>query len=291
MRLAPLDRPGLRAADGAGTARSVVDGAGTARTIDSSFMVGPVDGMMYRASDTARGRSGGSGGSGGGTDDASQASGMLTQRTATAHPARHVLIVEDAAVCRTMLRKVRARTPRYDDDDDDCSSCLTLLFSLCQLLKSVNCTSEEAEDGAIAVDMVRKRLADPASGPAYDMILCDNVMPNMVGVDAVRLIRQLGYVNKPIFGVTGCVQVVYTTLVTLLLNVAPLCFRRNMVQSDVEAFLEAGCDEILAKPLRKEVLVEAMRKAVKRSRASQRIASSGDLAALNVSNKSLKDRA
>ena len=64
-----------------------------------------------------------------------------------------------------------------------------------------------------------------------------------------------------------------------------------MVQSDVEAFLEAGCDEILAKPLRKEVLVEAMRKAVKRSMASQRIASTGDLAALNVSNKSLKDRA
>ena len=106
VRLAPLDRPGLRAADGAGTARTVVDGAGTARTIDS--MVGPVDGTVCTARDTARGRSGGSGGGGGGgTDDASQASSaMLTQRTATAHPARHVLIVEDAAVCRTMLRKV-----------------------------------------------------------------------------------------------------------------------------------------------------------------------------------------
>ena len=71
-------------------------------------------------------------------------------------------------------------------------------------MKSLNCTSEEAEDGAVAVDMVNQRLSDPASGPAFDMILCDNVMPNLVGVEAVRRIRAMGY-DKPIFGVTGCV--------------------------------------------------------------------------------------
>ena len=36
-----------------------------------------------------------------------------------------------------------------------------------------------------------------------------------------------------------------------------------MVQADVVAFLESGCNQILAKPLRREVLVEAMRKRLK----------------------------
>jgi CheY-like chemotaxis protein len=121
---------------------------------------------------------------------------------------RRVLVVEDAPVCRAMLRKV---------------------------LKSLDCVAvDEAEDGATAVDMVRARLE--RGDDAYDLILCDNVMPNMVGPEAVGRIRALGY-RGPIFGVTG-----------------------NMVQCDVDEFLTSGCDEILAKPLKIDTLAEAMRR-------------------------------
>ena len=124
------------------------------------------------------------------------------------HQFQRVLIVEDALVCRAMLRKV---------------------------LKTLHCTAtDEAEDGAVAVEKVRGRLE--RGEEMYDLILCDNVMPNMVGPEAVARIRQLGYTG-PIFGVTG-----------------------NMVQCDVDAFLASGCDEILAKPLKMDSLAEAMRR-------------------------------
>ena len=191
---------------------------------------------------------------------------------------RHVLIVEDTAVCRSMLKRV---------------------------LISLNYTCDEAEDGEIAVEKVRRSLgqaliqaqaqaqaqghsqhgsqrisglnsarqgsirqlnsarqsflsprstprqnyptgpsgiaagvsvsagltsspttptaagagagagnnamvATGASTPAlplpivkqYDLILCDNIMPNMCGPEAVALMRKIGY-RGPIFGVTG----------------------------------------------------------------------------------------
>ena len=44
----------------------------------------------------------------------------------------------------------------------------------------------------------------PASMPEkpFDLILCDNIMPNMCGPEAVALMRKIGY-RGPIFGVTG----------------------------------------------------------------------------------------
>ena len=188
---------------------------------------------------------------------------------------RHVLIVEDTAVCRAMLKRV---------------------------LTSLNYTCDEAEDGEIAVEKVRRSLVQaqiqaqaqghsqhgsqrisglnsarqgsvrqgsirqhnsarqsflsPRSTPrpnypngtsgmatgvsvsagitsspttstaagagssamvatgattpalplpivkSYDLILCDNIMPNMCGPEAVALMRKIGY-RGPIFGVTG----------------------------------------------------------------------------------------
>ena len=155
-----------------------------------------------------------------------------------------MLIVEDTAVCRAMLKRVLT----------------TLLY-----------TCDEAEDGVIAVEKVRRSLVHshqpdslpnsvrqpnshrqqtslrsaplqshqnpgpqsavqlastntitpsspfattnvdtttaamtPASVPEkpFDLILCDNIMPNMCGPEAVALMRKIGY-RGPIFGVTG----------------------------------------------------------------------------------------
>ena len=104
-----------------------------------------------------------------------------------------MLIVEDTAVCRAMLKRVLT----------------TLLY-----------TCDEAEDGEIAVEKVRRSLTQPPpqnesqpevpatrfSPPLpvkpFDLILCDNIMPNMCGPEAVALMRKIGY-RGPIFGVTG----------------------------------------------------------------------------------------
>ena len=59
----------------------------------------------------------------------------------------------------------------------------------------------------------------------FDMILCDNVMPNMDGPTATKAIRDLGY-KGPIFGVTG-----------------------NVLPADVDYFLRNGADVVLGKPL------------------------------------------
>jgi CheY-like chemotaxis protein len=96
---------------------------------------------------------------------------------------------------------------------------------LCKLLCAAGYTCEEASDGLIAVEMVRRRMSDWA-GPReeYRAILMDFVMPNMDGPTATKEIRDLGY-RGPIFGVTG-----------------------NAMNSDVNYFVGSGADGVLAKP-------------------------------------------
>ena len=96
---------------------------------------------------------------------------------------------------------------------------------LCKLLCAAGYTCEEASDGLIAVEMVRRRMSDRAgSREEYRAILMDFVMPNMDGPTATKEIRDLGY-RGPIFGVTG-----------------------NAMNSDVNYFVGSGADGVLAKP-------------------------------------------
>jgi CheY-like chemotaxis protein len=80
---------------------------------------------------------------------------------------------------------------------------------------------DEAEDGLIAINKVLEsiKLQSP-----YDLILMDNIMPNMTGPDATRKIRELGYTGI-IFGVTG-----------------------NVLESDLTNFKNHGANEVLPKP-------------------------------------------
>jgi two-component system autoinducer 2 sensor kinase/phosphatase LuxQ len=94
-------------------------------------------------------------------------------------------------------------------------------------------TCDDAADGVEAVEK--------CSTKNFDLVLMDNVMPRMTGVEATPVIRrrekhkrQLAASNgdelpKPvlIFGITG-----------------------NALTEDVEEFKESGCDEVLTKPLK-----------------------------------------
>lgn len=106
-----------------------------------------------------------------------------------------VLVVDDGGLCRRM--QIR-------------------------LMESFGHVCEEAVDGKIGLDMA---IAAFQSGAPYDLILLDNEMPVMKGVEAMRLMRVQGY-SGLVIGVTG-----------------------NALKEDIEEFQHSGIDDIVLKPL------------------------------------------
>jgi signal transduction histidine kinase/CheY-like chemotaxis protein len=113
---------------------------------------------------------------------------------------KRILVVDDAPSNRKMLVRVLARSGHVCD---------------------------QAQDGQVAVDMVKK-----VSDGGYDMILMDFEMPVMNGPTATRVLREMGCLC-PIVGVTG-----------------------NVLVADVDYFLSQGADAVLPKPLQLSALEE-----------------------------------
>ena len=59
----------------------------------------------------------------------------------------------------------------------------------------------------------------------YNIILMDNIMPEMNGIEATKKLRENGYVN-PIIGLTG-----------------------NLLEEDVAEFLKNGANRVIGKPV------------------------------------------
>lgn len=92
------------------------------------------------------------------------------------------------------------------------------LFSL--YLEKLGVDVSVAENGEEAIEMAIKQ--------NYDLILMDMQMPVLDGVEAVRILRQRKY-NNPIIALTA-----------------------NAMREDVEKYLEAGCDDLIAKPVNRD---------------------------------------
>ena len=69
----------------------------------------------------------------------------------------------------------------------------------------------------------------------FNLLIIDNHMPKMNGVETVKKIREAGHDDILIFGWTA-----------------------DIMQTSTEAFLEVGANEVLAKPLIKSDLIEAL---------------------------------
>lgn len=95
------------------------------------------------------------------------------------------------------------------------------------LLRRVGATVAIAENGLRAVEM--------ALGHPYDLILMDMQMPVLGGIDATRQLRERGY-RAPIVALTA----------------------NALKKEDVGAFLEAGCDDFIAKPIHRDRLYELL---------------------------------
>jgi CheY-like chemotaxis protein len=100
---------------------------------------------------------------------------------------------------------------------DDAASNRNIMSAL---LKKKGVRSAAVENGLLAFDLLS---ADPTR---FHLVLMDNLMPVMDGVEATRRLRAAGY-RHLIAGVTG-----------------------NVLDDDVREYLDAGADLVLAKPLK-----------------------------------------
>jgi CheY-like chemotaxis protein len=101
------------------------------------------------------------------------------------------------------------------------------------LFKKLNLTYDISNDGLEAIEMYKKA--------SYDLILMDENMPYMNGIEAAKNIviyeKENGLKHTPIVALTA-----------------------NALKGDREKFLEAGMDEYLTKPLDKKRLIEVLSK-------------------------------
>ncbi|MCL1827086.1 MAG: ATP-binding protein, partial [Candidatus Cloacimonetes bacterium] len=94
----------------------------------------------------------------------------------------------------------------------------TNLYVAKGLLAPYKMTIETVDSGIAAVDKI-------ASGNIYDLILMDHMMPEMDGIEATKIIRELGY-KKPIIALTA-----------------------NAVIGQADIFMQNGFDAFISKPI------------------------------------------
>lgn len=112
-----------------------------------------------------------------------------------------------------------------------------------KLLEMFGCTADMVEDGRAAVEAAR--------GRPYDLILIDIKMPVMDGVEATRAIRASAgpEAGLPILALTA-----------------------NADERDAEAYLAAGMDGVVQKPIQPDVLLNAIRRVLSREPVADRAA-------------------
>jgi CheY-like chemotaxis protein len=99
------------------------------------------------------------------------------------------------------------------------------------LLQKMKFEVEMADNGQVACDMAMQSLAD---GRPYDVILMDIQMPKMNGKQAAKWLRENNW-KGPIIAISS-----------------------HATPKDHAAFLTAGCNDCLTKPISKDTLCSAV---------------------------------
>lgn len=96
----------------------------------------------------------------------------------------------------------------------------------CGLLGLCEITADTAASGKEAIELIRKN--------RYDLIFMDHMMPEMDGVEATKIIREMG-INMPIIALTA-----------------------NAITGAREEFIAAGMNDLLTKPIKKALLFKIL---------------------------------
>ncbi len=99
-----------------------------------------------------------------------------------------------------------------------------------RLLQSLNVNIETVTSGQECIDKIK-------NGEVYDLILMDDMMPNMTGVEALKNLKQLDYFNIPTIALTA-----------------------NAISGMREKYLKDGFDDYLSKPIDKQELIIIIQK-------------------------------
>lgn len=96
-----------------------------------------------------------------------------------------------------------------------------------------NVVVEEADDGSSGLKVLREGMGK--DGHLFDVVLIDNLMTEMNGPDAVRVMRDELHFRGSIIGVTG-----------------------NAMPEDIAYFEQCGADCVVTKPLTNKKLMDAI---------------------------------
>eukprot|EP00607_Mallomonas_marina_P009756 CAMPEP_0182420796 /NCGR_PEP_ID=MMETSP1167-20130531/5871_1 /TAXON_ID=2988 /ORGANISM="Mallomonas Sp, Strain CCMP3275" /LENGTH=656 /DNA_ID=CAMNT_0024597247 /DNA_START=640 /DNA_END=2610 /DNA_ORIENTATION=- len=127
----------------------------------------------------------------------------------------HILVVEDSFLSRRMQVRV---------------------------LKKRCKTISQAEDGQMAVQLVKAALAGENGAKPFDIIVMDSDMPVLGGIEATKQIRDMGFSN-------------------IIIGMAV-----NVTVEEVEEFVKSGTDAVLEKPLDMEAFDLVMQEMRRRKR-------------------------
>jgi signal transduction histidine kinase/DNA-binding response OmpR family regulator len=116
----------------------------------------------------------------------------------------------------------------------------TNLYVANGLMQPYGLKIELADSGYLAIDKIKKN-------NVYDIIFMDHMMPHMDGIEAVKNIRELGYI-KPIIALTA-----------------------NAVTGQSDIFLENGFDDFISKPIDVRLLNELLNKYIRNKQSKETI--------------------
>ena len=124
-------------------------------------------------------------------------------------------------------------------------------------LTRFGCTSDEAENGLIALELVKEK--------HYDLILMDIQLPKLDGVETTKVIRNEMKLDIPIIALTA-----------------------DAIKKDIDHYLSIGMNDYLTKPFKEKALFNIIAKQLKRypsplgPEANKKIQSSYDLTQLKA---------
>ncbi len=137
-------------------------------------------------------------------------------------PTENIINEENASIKRSIIPDVNGKILVVEDNKTN-----QMLIEI--LLKELNLECDIVENGIEAIKQIQKE--------AYALVLMDENMPVMNGIEATMKIRELNLEYVPIIAVTA-----------------------NALKGDKEKFLEAGMDDYISKPIVHDEFVQILNK-------------------------------